>query len=182
MHANNPAYPIDDDHVRLGGPLPRLLLDQPRLDHHRTAAIPAGMTQKHPRHTPTTAPGRSPARCIPSASASHRRVEPSTSVNRNVTTPEGAAAGSADAHAESHNRPAPTCHIGGIRPETPAPRHGVAATRWPGRSRDMAHVGSPAVTATSVDGPDARVALNTATPRTRRGTGLIHDARPIVGR
>src|SRR4029077_5134608 len=29
---------------------------------------------------------------ISSASASHRRVEPSTSVNRNVTTPEGAAA------------------------------------------------------------------------------------------
>ena len=39
---------------------------------------------------------------IASASASHRRVEPSTSVNRNVTTPEGAAAGSADTHAESH--------------------------------------------------------------------------------
>ena len=29
---------------------------------------------------------------IPSASASHRRVEPSMSVNRKVTTPEGAAA------------------------------------------------------------------------------------------
>ena len=33
---------------------------------------------------------------IASASASHRRVEPSTSVNRNVTTPEGAAAAGAD--------------------------------------------------------------------------------------
>ncbi len=42
---------------------------------------------------------------IASASASHRRVEPSTSVNRNVTTPEGAAARSADTPAESHNRP-----------------------------------------------------------------------------
>ena len=42
---------------------------------------------------------------MPSASASHRRVEPSTSVNRNVTTPEGAAARSADTPAESHNRP-----------------------------------------------------------------------------
>src|SRR6201987_3420532 len=51
-----------------------------------------------------------------SASDSHRRVEPSTSVNKNVTTPEGAAAaGSADTTAESHNRPAPTSHIGGIR-------------------------------------------------------------------
>ena len=28
----------------------RLLLDQPRLDRHRLAAVPAGMTQKHPRH------------------------------------------------------------------------------------------------------------------------------------
>ena len=45
---------------------------------------------------------------IPSASASHRRVEPSTSVNRNVTTPEGAATS-----AESHNRCAPKSHIGG---------------------------------------------------------------------
>ena len=50
---------------------------------------------------------------IASASASHRRVEPSTSVNRNVTTPEGAAARSADTPAESHNRHAPTSHIGG---------------------------------------------------------------------
>src|SRR6202161_2271035 len=36
---------------------------------------------------------------ISSASASHRRVEPSTSVNRNVTTPEGAGTS-----AESHNK------------------------------------------------------------------------------
>ena len=48
-----------------------------------------------------------------SASASHRRVEPSTSVNKNVTTPEGAAAAAADTPAESHNRPAPTTRIGG---------------------------------------------------------------------
>jgi len=47
------------------------------------------------------------------ASASHRRVEPSTSVNRNVTTPEGAAAGSADTYAESHNRGRLTSYIGG---------------------------------------------------------------------
>src|SRR6202044_4193247 len=37
---------------------------------------------------------------MPSASASHRRVEPSTSVNRNVTTPEGAGTS-----AECHNKP-----------------------------------------------------------------------------
>ena len=55
---------------------------------------------------------------IPSASASHQRVEPSTSVNRNVTTPEGAAAGAADTPAESHNRRAATLHIAGIRPQT----------------------------------------------------------------
>jgi hypothetical protein len=59
---------------------------------------------------------------IPSASASHRRVEPSTSVNKNVTTPEGAAAAGADTPAESHNRHAPTRHIGGIRPR---PRRGA---------------------------------------------------------
>jgi hypothetical protein len=51
---------------------------------------------------------------IRSASASHRRVEPSTSVNRNVTTPEVAAAG-ADTSAESHNRHALTSHFAGIR-------------------------------------------------------------------
>src|SRR5262249_45428396 len=56
---------------------------------------------------------------IACASASHRRVEPSTSVNRKVTTPEGAAAAAADTPAESHNRPAPTTHIGGIRPRHP---------------------------------------------------------------
>src|ERR1700686_4865233 len=52
---------------------------------------------------------------IASASASHRRVEPSTSVNKNVTTPEGAAAAGGGTYAESHNRHAPTSHIGGIR-------------------------------------------------------------------
>jgi hypothetical protein len=50
---------------------------------------------------------------IAAASFSHRRVGPSISVNRNVTTPEGAAAGLADTHAESHNRHAPTVDIGG---------------------------------------------------------------------
>jgi hypothetical protein len=49
------------------------------------------------------------------ASASHRRVEPSMSVNKNVTTPEGAASQSADTPAESHNRHAPTWHFAGIR-------------------------------------------------------------------
>ena len=58
---------------------------------------------------------------IPSASFSHRRVEPSTSVNRNVTSPEGAAAGSADTPAESHNRCAPTSHIGGSGRRHPRP-------------------------------------------------------------
>ncbi len=58
---------------------------------------------------------------IASASDSHRRVDPSTSVNRNVTTPEGAAAPAADTHAESHTRPAATWHIGGIRPNHPRP-------------------------------------------------------------
>ena len=53
-----PAFPRPDTGVRvqiqkdlLGQT--RLLLDQPRLDRHRLAAIPAGMTQKHPRHTLT---------------------------------------------------------------------------------------------------------------------------------
>jgi len=41
---------------------------------------------------------------IAAASASHRRVDPSISVNRNVTTPDGAVARSADTSAESHNR------------------------------------------------------------------------------
>ena len=62
---------------------------------------------------------------MPSASASHRRVEPSTSVNKNVTTPEGAAVAGADTPAESHTRHAPTSHIVGIRPpDTYAPRRG----------------------------------------------------------
>src|ERR1700756_2440680 len=65
---------------------------------------------------------------IPSASASHRRVEPSTSVNKNVTTPEGAAAAGADTPAESHTRHAPNAHIGGIRHQTPARG---AAERYP---------------------------------------------------
>src|SRR5277367_3137532 len=41
---------------------------------------------------------------ISSASASHRRVEPSTSVNKNVTTPEGAAATGADTPAAFHKQ------------------------------------------------------------------------------
>jgi len=44
---------------------------------------------------------------MPSGSASHRRVEPSTSVNRNVTTPDGAFA--ADTRKGCH-----TCHHGGV--------------------------------------------------------------------
>jgi hypothetical protein len=50
------------------------------------------------------------------ASASHRRVEPSTSVNKNVTTPEGAAAAGADTPAECHIRQPATLHIAGTRP------------------------------------------------------------------
>src|SRR6516165_6759524 len=56
---------------------------------------------------------------IPSASVSHRRVEPSTSVNRNVTTPEGAAAAVADTPAECHIRHAGTLHMREPDPETP---------------------------------------------------------------
>jgi hypothetical protein len=55
---------------------------------------------------------------MPSASASHRRVDPSTSVNRNVTTPEGAAAGSADTYAGCHKEHSPTSNIGGSGPVT----------------------------------------------------------------
>ena len=55
------------------------------------------------------------------------RVEPSTSVNKNVTTPEGAAAAGADTPAESHNRHAATSHIGGIRPRHPRPEAGPSA-------------------------------------------------------
>jgi hypothetical protein len=40
------------------------------------------------------------------------------SVNRNVTTPEGAAARSADTPAESHKRSSPTSYIGGSGPVT----------------------------------------------------------------
>ncbi len=74
---------------------------------------------------------------IPSASASHRRVDPSTSVNKNVTTPEEAAAPAADTYADSHNRHAPTSHIGGIRPRPGAearrgalPVGRIAAAIW----------------------------------------------------
>ena len=70
---------------------------------------------------------RHKGRHIASASASHRRVDPSISVNKNVTTPKGAPARSADTPAESHNRHAPTWHFAGTRPQTPAPpRHGAA--------------------------------------------------------
>src|ERR1700688_1603501 len=55
---------------------------------------------------------------IASASVSHRRVEPSTSVNRNVTTPEGADAGSADTHAGGPKEHSPTSNIGGSGPVT----------------------------------------------------------------
>ncbi|HVQ52020.1 MAG TPA: hypothetical protein VMS92_18410, partial [Mycobacterium sp.] len=60
------------------------------------------------------------------ASASHRRVEPSMSVNKNVTTPEGAAARSADTPAESHNGHAPTWHFAGIRPRRVTKTHSTA--------------------------------------------------------
>jgi hypothetical protein len=69
---------------------------------------------------------------IASASASHRRVEPSTSVNKNVTTPEGAATAAADTPAESHNRPAPTTRIGGIRIRKPTPEALIARARHRG--------------------------------------------------
>src|ERR1700722_12447744 len=45
---------------------------------------------------------------IPSASASHRRVDPSTSVNKNVTTPEGAGT-----CAECHNEACSPLNITG---------------------------------------------------------------------
>src|SRR5262249_42353647 len=63
---------------------------------------------------------------IASASASHRRVEPSTSVNKNVTTPEGTAAAGADTPAECHIRHAATLHIEGTRPRD---THVVPGTR-----------------------------------------------------
>jgi hypothetical protein len=56
---------------------------------------------------------------IPSASASHRRVELSTLVNRNVTTPEGASAGGADTHAECHTEHNPALNIVGILHQEP---------------------------------------------------------------
>ena len=40
-------------------------------------------------------------------------------MNRNVTTPEGAAAAGAGTPAECHNRHAARLHIAGIRPQTP---------------------------------------------------------------
>jgi hypothetical protein len=83
---------------------------------------------------------------IPSASASHRRVEPSTSVDRNVTTPKGAAAGGADTPAESHNRHAPTSHIGRIRPRTPTPRGTAQRATARDRTGDKADVGWREVT------------------------------------
>ncbi len=43
---------------------------------------------------------------MPSASASHRRVEPSISVNKNVTTPEGGP--SADTRTGCHTEPTST--------------------------------------------------------------------------
>jgi hypothetical protein len=49
--------------------------------------------------------------------------------------------------AESHNGPAATWHIAGIRLQTPRPGHWVArAIRWPRSQGDKAHVGWPAVT------------------------------------
>src|SRR5437660_11512205 len=48
---------------------------------------------------------------MPSASASHRRVEPSTSVNRNVTTPDGA--GAADTLTGFHKHRVRACSISG---------------------------------------------------------------------
>lgn len=60
----------------------------------------------------------------------HRQLPPTrrtpTSVTKTVTTPEEAAAGSADTHAESHNRHAPTSYIGG---SGPGPRASVLLRR-----------------------------------------------------
>jgi hypothetical protein len=44
----NPGVRVQVQKNLLGQP--RLLLGQPRLDRDRLTAIPAGMTQKHPRH------------------------------------------------------------------------------------------------------------------------------------
>src|SRR6202044_409096 len=82
-----------------------------------TAAFTADLGEANAAHTPSpvclnnqppcasiaernTSSWAASATRIPSASASHRRVEPSTSVNRNVTTPEGAGTS-----AECHNEP-----------------------------------------------------------------------------
>ena len=48
-----------------------------------------------------------------------------TSVNRNVTTPEGAAAEGADTHAESHTEHRPTSNIAAIQPATPHTPEGL---------------------------------------------------------
>ena len=53
---------------------------------------------------------------IKSASVSHRRVDPSTSVNKNVTTPDGAAA--ADTFTGFHTERSPTSYISGSGPVT----------------------------------------------------------------
>jgi hypothetical protein len=54
---------------------------------------------------------------IAAASASHRRVDPSISVNRNVTTPEGAAA--ADTRTGCHTEPRRNSNITGLpRPQS----------------------------------------------------------------
>src|ERR1700761_3119700 len=57
----------------------------------------------------TTSSWAASATRMASASASHRRVEPSTSVNKNVTTPEGAGTS-----AECHNEHSPALDIVGI--------------------------------------------------------------------
>jgi hypothetical protein len=91
-------------------------LRRPPLHQSHTAARRTRHTPRH-RCASTTSPRaplsppRSTSSCaarairIPSESASHRRVEPSTSVNRNVTIPEGEPAGSADIQAECHTEP-----------------------------------------------------------------------------
>ena len=122
-------------------PIPQLGLTGRQPHPHRqlqprcaaTAASTADLGDANAAHTPSpvclnrkppwvsiavrnTASWAANAARIASASASHRRVEPSTSVNRNVTTPEGVAAEGADTPAASHNKAAPTSHIGRIRP------------------------------------------------------------------
>src|SRR6478609_9478968 len=83
------------------------------------------------------------------ASASHRRVEPSMSVNKNVTTPEGAAARSADTPAEFHNRHAPTCHCAGIRSRRVTKTYSTATRNVPRQQHVVVeHVYRP------VDEPD----------------------------